>query len=257
MLTSFHSLLCSRIVTIIVGPEKVRFLAHQAIFDQPDAGGFFQKVFINGFQETAEGVLMLPDDDANLVGRFIEKLYVSKGSTRERKFFLASQNVLHTDIYSFGHKYCIHDIENRMISAMFSHCMRDSLLHSKGNLDGVIDTDALHRFVKAVPEGSHMHTLLAKWIAKDMLLSADLKPGNWYPDYDDVPEVLLKLAWKHGRAAALAWRNGELDKFMGADCDYYVYDSPEPRKDDYLLLEGDGEYLATAGSTDSEEESQG
>ncbi|KAK2607720.1 hypothetical protein N8I77_006381 [Diaporthe amygdali] len=106
----------SRIVTFLVGPEKVRFCVHESIFSQAEAGKFFNTAFTNGFLETSTGLMELPEDGPDEFQCFLRWLY---GTWMEPKEFSICWAELEFSqqirLYAFAHKYTIDDLQNAII----------------------------------------------------------------------------------------------------------------------------------------------
>lgn len=67
------------IVTLYVGAERKRFTVHKKLLC--DGSPFFAKAFQGSFKEAKEGVMDLPEDDANTVAVMVDFLY--RGSVQQ------------------------------------------------------------------------------------------------------------------------------------------------------------------------------
>lgn len=210
---------CSRLELSPLSSAPRRFgSAHQAIFDQPNAGAFFNKAFTNGFKETRDGVLELPEEDTEMVRGFVEMLYgcrtVPIGSPNcepriaKRQLEKVEEAL---DVYSFAHRYMLHEVQNTMASRIFraSHT---------SDFPSVCKPDALRHFFDSVPEPSPMHTLLAKWAAVDTFTHETINTD----DFEKWPGLLLMMVLKEGRSVFEAWRDTKISEYVGFNVDYHV-----------------------------------
>lgn len=72
MLTG-NRVLGDEIVTLYVGPKRKKFTVHKKLLC--DRYEYFSKAFHGNFQEAQEGVMHLPDDDADAVSSLVDFLY--------------------------------------------------------------------------------------------------------------------------------------------------------------------------------------
>lgn len=200
----------SRIQTFLVGPTKARFSAHRNVLEQIHAGNFLHAARTNGFKKLSDIEIKIPKDDPKAFGIFVRWLYglsLGLGSAKESISSVAdSQSCI--DIYIFAEKYHCFYLQDLVMSNMH-HCA------SQGRKFATeLSQNSLQQFVTNVPH-SHMHTLLAKWIAKDISLG-DIKKED--TAFDMVPTDLLRtiLREMHGCARA-----GQAQPSLGDPCDYH------------------------------------
>ncbi|KAG6360578.1 hypothetical protein INS49_011640 [Diaporthe citri] len=177
----------SRIITFLVGPQKIRFRIHDNVLRQAQAGNFLGKAFCDGFRDIKE----LPDDGPAEFQFFVNSLYRVWTESTELPFKCENLKVPQKlKLYAFAHKYACHDFQNAIISSIYhfepQHVWRNAICR-----------EDLERLVADVPDGSPMHRILTDWLLKDMF---DMHPGvNHIADefLEGLPEFLLRAALKH------------------------------------------------------------
>lgn len=202
-------------VTILVGSTKTRLLAHQGVFDQPHAGGFFNAAFTNGFKESSDGVLELPEDDRKTFGIFMKWLYdmsLRLDSARVSISSVLEDVQSHISMFIFAQKYLCYDLQDRIMTFMFMW------INEGHKVETELNQDKLQDFTTNL-QPSHMHTMLAKWIAKDTLLG-DIKDAT---AYDKVPNELLRIVMREMRGCA---NERQVEDMLG-----FLVRLPPPQKD--------------------------
>lgn len=200
----------SRMENFLVGSTKVRFLAHQSIFRQTYAGDFFLAARTNGFRNFSNDEIIIPEDDPKTFGIFVRWLYglsLGLGSAKDSISSVA-ESQSRINIYIFAKKYRCSYLQDLIMSDMY-HCA------SQGRKVATeLRQHSLQQFVTDVPR-SHMHSLLARWIAKDILLG-DIK--NEDTAFESVPSDLLRMVLREMHGCA---RAQQAEPSLGLPCDYH------------------------------------
>ncbi|KAI7787188.1 hypothetical protein LA080_000525 [Diaporthe eres] len=177
----------SRIITFLVGPQKVRFRIHDNVLRQVQAGNFLAEAFCDGFKETKE----LPNDGPADFQFFVNSLYGLWTESTESSFECQGLKVPQKlKLYAFAHKFACHDFQNAIISSIYH-------FEPRNVWRDVFYREDLDRLVADVPDGSPMHKIIADWLIKDMF---DLHSGvNYFEDgfLEGLPEFLVRVALKH------------------------------------------------------------
>lgn len=199
-------------VIAFVGKNNVRFMAHLEVFNHPHAGGFVATAFTNGFKEASDRVLKLPEDNPKAFGIFLKWLYdisLGLGSAIDSLSSLLPDTQTRIDTYGFAQKYSCHDLQDMIMSKMYYY------VHEEGHKAETELSHAMLQDLATNVKASRMHTLLARWIAKDTLLGE-------ISDFDMVPNDLLRMVMKEMRGVAkfaLVSRNYPL----GPRCYYHLH----------------------------------
>jgi hypothetical protein len=90
------------IVTIFIGPEKCKFVLHKKLLCRLP---FFDHAFNDGFKETVNGSMGLPEDEPDVFSIFVHWLY--RGSVPSITCQKDLDNLL--SLYIFSEKLCLDD----------------------------------------------------------------------------------------------------------------------------------------------------
>ncbi|KAK7746627.1 hypothetical protein SLS53_001812 [Cytospora paraplurivora] len=155
------------VVKVAVGPNKTQFAVHKQSLDLAQAGRFFNQAFNNGIRESHTGHLELLEDDPDAFKFFLKWLY---GSCIDPSITMVPKDLLRDcdnprvlRLYTFAHKYLIHDLEDFTMSELYDRLYRCDWRNTG------IDGDTITHFLDRVSPESHMHKLLAMRFIKDAL----------------------------------------------------------------------------------------
>lgn len=196
-----------------VGTAGDRFFAHRNIFRHPCAGDFYSKALTNGTTIFNLDVLVVPEDDPRVFEIFVKWLYgICLGVCSAKEFIssVVSDTQGRLGAYAFAQKYRCSELQDIIMSDMYD-CVSQSR-----NFVTELSRESLEQFVTNVPK-SHMHTLLAKWIAKDISLG-DVK--NEDAAFEIVPNNLLRMVMREMHGCA---RDGQAQHSLGRSCDYHLH----------------------------------
>ncbi|KUI58638.1 hypothetical protein VP1G_05927 [Cytospora mali] len=171
--TGNDSIFNSPIVTIALGPKKVRYLVHEKVLEQ--AGQLLNKTVPDGFPETHNKYIELPDDDADVFEFLVKWLYGSCVNPSANKDLLCKSYACKlVQLYILAHKYMIDGLQDDIMSEMYDQMQ----VYRWEHMD--IDEDVLTQLWACTPS-SHMHKLLARWFIYDAM----------NPSMSDMPEAEL------------------------------------------------------------------
>jgi hypothetical protein len=102
------------IAELIVGERKTSILIHKSLLC--DAAPFFNAALTTGFLEAAEQQILLPEDDADTVNRFVQWIYFkSYGLSKDHdELFMQLAR-----LYLFANKVLAYPLKNDVIRALF------------------------------------------------------------------------------------------------------------------------------------------
>ncbi|KUI67324.1 hypothetical protein VM1G_03299 [Cytospora mali] len=171
--TASDSIFNSPIVTIALGPKKVRFLVHEKVLEQ--AGQLLNKTVSDGFQEAHNKYIELPDDDADVFEVLVKWMYGSCVNPSANKDLLCESYARKLiRLYILAYKYMVDGLQDNIMSEMYDQMEVYRWEHMH------IDEDILIQLWACTPS-SHMHKLLARWFIYDAI----------NPSMSDMPEVEL------------------------------------------------------------------
>ncbi|ROW17054.1 hypothetical protein VPNG_01272 [Cytospora leucostoma] len=181
------------VVTVAVGPNKIQFPVHRRALQQTQAGQFFNRAFNNGFRESDNGNLELPEDDPDIFNHFLKWLYNScTGPVVPGELIKACDNPQALRMYIFADKYLIFDFQDFIISELY-----DRMHVCKWRQAG-IGRDTLAQFLASIPD-SHMHKLLARWSIDDDFGTEKMSLAQKYQVdnlMDSLPGKFVRLAMR-------------------------------------------------------------
>lgn len=168
---------------------------------------------MNGTTGFSFNALVIPEDDPKEVQIFLKWLYgICLGLCSAREFI--SSVILHTEgrlgAYAFAQKYRCSALQDIIMSDMY-----DCVIQSRDFVTE-LSRESLGQFVKNVPK-SHMHTLLAKWIAKDVSLG---NVKNEDATFEIVPNDLFRIVMREMHGCA---RSGQVQHSLDRPCDYHLH----------------------------------
>lgn len=171
------------------------------------------KALTNGTTNFSFDVLVIPDDDPKDFEIFVKWLYgICVGACSAKEFIssVVTDTQGRLSVYAFAHKYRCSELRDIIMSDMYDCVSRGR------NFVTELSRDSLEQFVTSVPK-SYMHTLLAKWIAKDLSLG-DVK--NEDAAFDIVPNDLLRMVMREMHGCG---RAGKALPLLGRPCDYHLH----------------------------------
>lgn len=171
------------------------------------------KALTNGTTNFSFDELVIPDDEPKDFEIFVKWLYgICLGVCSAKEFIssVVTDTQGRLSVYAFARKYRCSELQDIIMSDMYDCVSRSRIFVTE------LSRDSLEQFVTNVRK-SHMHTLLAKWIAKDLSLG-DVK--NEDAAFDIVPNDLLRMVTREMYGCA---RAGQAQHSLGRPCDYHLH----------------------------------
>lgn len=175
------------------------------------AGDFLRVPVANDL--TSNKMLIIQEDDPKAFGIFLRWLYgisLGFGSPQESVCSVLPDAQSRISIYTFAQKYACLELQDIIISDMYRCVFQGRKIVTE------LSQESLQQFVTKV-SSSHMHTLLAKWIAKDILLGTFKDQDT---AFDMVPKMLLRMMMREMHGCA---RTGQAQYPLGLPCDYHLH----------------------------------
>jgi hypothetical protein len=107
------------IVTIYVGRKRKRFTVHKKLIC--DRSSFFARALNSSFKEAQDGVMYLPEDNADAFSSLVDFLY------RRTVTWIArgTNSCGHRDLYYLAEKLCMSELMDRAMDKIHSYCVRE------------------------------------------------------------------------------------------------------------------------------------
>lgn len=119
MLTE-NRVLCDEIVTLYVGPKHKKFTVHKTLLC--DRCEYFSKAFHGNFKEAQEGVMYLPEDDADTVSSLVDFLY--RGTVPKITWESKELTRPLRRLYYLAEKLCLSELMDQVIDEISSSIAR-------------------------------------------------------------------------------------------------------------------------------------
>ncbi|PVH85712.1 hypothetical protein DL98DRAFT_605325 [Cadophora sp. DSE1049] len=138
----------SEIVTIHVGPKRKAFTLHKKLLC--DRSGFFSKAFNSGYKESTDGVMYLPEDDADDFDSMIICIYQDRLPSFESSIHPQSgdsgeeftSRVLY-GLFVLAEKLCMNDLANRVMDKIQDLDFEYSRVPSAASILDIYNTTSL------------------------------------------------------------------------------------------------------------------
>lgn len=105
-------------VDILVGPRKQSFRVHKNRLCS--RAPVFRKILNGSFKEAKEQCAELPEDDPEVFSMFLEWLYSQRIARLGKSAPDSTSSLDHIKLYCFAEKYCLSDLMDFAVSALFA-----------------------------------------------------------------------------------------------------------------------------------------
>ncbi|KAK2607721.1 hypothetical protein N8I77_006382 [Diaporthe amygdali] len=162
------------IITVTVGPLEDKFVVHKEVLAAVTKNGLFYNILANDCSDSRTDHATLPDDQSETFSAFMKWLYASHIGANDYTSFLPSAFAALFRLYAFAHGYVIIELENAIISLLYTKFFIDSDIWLTLGSDKL----ALDTFLEVVSSDTHLFKLVTRSIAYAILLP--LKPHYRY-----------------------------------------------------------------------------
>ncbi|KAL1865161.1 hypothetical protein Daus18300_007287 [Diaporthe australafricana] len=176
--SSSDSTFAGRMVTVVVGPKKVKFVAHEQVICQ------YSTILRDMFAEKPDAELFtFPHYEPQVFKLFMEWAYIAKLGSPDIEYILDRDCVPSSDLvklYGFAQEFCVMTLLNSTVSVIYTRFQDDrENWHTLGP-----DTGVLQFLVDHVDSDAHLYTVVTRAMAYRMLPVAVVKQEDWVQAYD-------------------------------------------------------------------------
>lgn len=123
---TWSRVLGDEVVTIYVGPERKKSIVHKKLLC--NRSSFFAKAFNGSFKEAQEGVMYLPEDNADAFSLLVDFLYRGIVPKIVGKFDPHKSSISPLRFFYFlAEKLCMSDLMDRIIDEISKYCAQEGM----------------------------------------------------------------------------------------------------------------------------------
>ncbi|KAJ0125413.1 hypothetical protein J7T55_006759 [Diaporthe amygdali] len=166
------------ILTVTVGPLKDKFVVHKEVLAAVTKNGLFYNILANECSDPKTDHANLPDEQSETFLAFMKWLYATHIGINDFTPLPSAFAALFR-LYAFAHEYVIIELENAVISLLYTKFLIDS------NIWLTLGSDkfAFDTFLEVVSSDTHLYKL----VIRSMAYSIRLPPQPHYCDATDWP----------------------------------------------------------------------